>query len=267
MTVVLLVGDNERVLKGSEALGSFSMGSSSAGVFRGSFSYYKMFSSYSTLYSKDGRASKDMLYKKGFPAIYLNMEANKQAILDENRNKAGIYLITNKINKKHYVGKSSNLSNRFYNYFSEGFLLLNQDSKIYNIIRKLGHNDFSLTILEFCEDLSLLSSREQYYIDIFKPLYNTRKFVIKAQAPNTQKVSSNTKKSKVSDQEEALILFKKKFNNQLIPKKVLDLILLAETSDPNKIYMQIEMNKTMGLFIFNFVDYENKIFHYANSAL
>jgi group I intron endonuclease len=252
LTVVLSAGDNERVLRGSGALGSFSMGSSSAGVFRGSFSNYMMFSSYSTLYSKE---TKDMLYKKGLPAIYLNMEDNKQAILDENRNKAGIYLITNKTNKKHYIGKSSNLSKRFANYFSVspegiGFLLLNKDSKIYNIIRKLGHKNFSLSILEFCEDLSLLSTREQYYIHIFKPLYNTRKFDIKS---NTQKVSSNTKKiSNQIDEQEVLTLFKKKFNNQLIPQKVSDLIKLAETSDHRDFYMQIFKGKNKKFFIFHF---------------
>lgn len=270
LTVILSVGDNERVLRGSGALGSFSMGSSSAGVFRGSFLNYMMFSSYSTFYSKE---TKDMLYKKGLPAIYLNMEDNKQAILDENRNKAGIYLITNKTNKKHYVGKSSNLSKRFANYFSEGFLLLNKNTKIYNIIRKLGYNNFSLSILEFCSspaggseaDLSLLSSKEQYYIDIFKPLYNTRKFVIKS---NTNEVTTKTtsSNSKLTD-EEAFSCFKKKFNNKAVPTKVLNLINLAETSDHKDFIMQIDMDKKKRFFIFHFIDYKNKIFHYANSAL
>lgn len=77
-----------------------------------------------------------MLYKKGFPAIYLDMKADKQAILKENKNKAGIYLITNKMNKKHYVGKSSNLSKRFNNYYSEGFLKLNKGTKIYDILSR-----------------------------------------------------------------------------------------------------------------------------------
>jgi group I intron endonuclease len=271
LTVVLSVGDNERVLRGSGALGLFRFtGSFSTGVFRGSFSNYNLFSSCSTLYSKE---TKDMLYKKGLPAIYLNMKDNKQAILDENNDKAGIYLITNKINKKHYVGKSSNLRNRFYNYFSEGFLLRNNDTKIYNIIRKLGHNNFSLSILEYCSspaggseaDLSLLSSREQYFIDIFKPLYNSRKSVVKDNMP---KGSSNTNKiSKQIDDQEIFTLFKKKFNNQVIPQKVSDLIQLAETSDYKDFLMQIEMGKNKNYFIFHFIDYKNKILHHANSAL
>lgn len=211
-----------------------------------------------------------MLYKKGLPAIYLNMKDNKQTILDENKNKAGIYLITNKINKKHYVGKSSNLSNRFYNYFSEGFLLRNNDTKIYNIIRKLGHNNFSLSILEYCaeDDIPFLRSREQYFIDIFKPLYNIRKSVVKLNTQDTQEVSSNTKKiSKQIEDQEKLTIFKKKFNNQVIPQKVSDLIKLAETSNYKDFLMQIEMGKNKNYFIFHFIDYKNKIYHYANSAL
>lgn len=264
LTVVLSVGYNERVLRGSGALSSFRMGGFSAGVFRGSFSNYNLFSSCSTLYSKE---TKNMLYKKGLPAIYLNMKDNKQAILDENKDKAGIYLITNKINKKHYVGKSSNLRNRFYNYFSEGFLLLNNDTKIYNIIRKLGHNNFSLSILEYCAegDIPFLSSREQYFIDIFKPLYNVRKSVVKDNVP---KGSSNTNKiSKQIDDQEILTLFKKKFNNQVIPQKVSNLIQLAETSNYKDFLMQIVMGKNKNYFIFHFIDYKNKTFHYANSAL
>jgi hypothetical protein len=55
LTVVLSAGDNERVLRGSGALGSFSMGSSSAGVFRGScfFKLYDVFILFYTLLKRD----------------------------------------------------------------------------------------------------------------------------------------------------------------------------------------------------------------------
>jgi group I intron endonuclease len=259
-TVVLSVGINERVLKGYGALSSVGRSSSCIGsFFIKTFSYYKSFSYSHIHYSRE---TKDMLYKKGFPAIYLNMEADKQAILDNNRNKAGIYLITNKINKKHYVGKSSNLCKRFYNYFSEGFLQLNNDTKIYNILSKLGHKNFSLTILEFCEDISLLSSKEQYYIDIFKPLYNTRKFVIKSDTPKVSKIKNST-----DSDDEALTNFKKRFKNQLVPEKIINLINLAETSDPKDFFMQVSSDKRKSFFILFFNDIKNKKFYYANTAL
>lgn len=234
------------MLRGSEALGSVGVGSSSAGFFRDTKFNYKLFSSSCSILNKE---TKDMLYKKGFPAIYLDMEANKQDILKDTKNKAGIYLITNNINKKHYVGKSSNLSQRFYNYFSLGFLELNKDTKIFNIIRKLGYNNFSLTILEFCDDPYLISSREQYYIDIFKPLYNTRRFV---KASDKSKVKKTSKRA--DEDFEILKRFKVKFKNQSIPQKVVDLINLAENSSPWDFQMTIEENKKRGTFSLAFTD-------------
>lgn len=111
--------------------------------------------------------------------IYLNMEEDKMRILDDNKGKAGIYLITNKINKKHYVGKSSNLGKRLQIYFSEMYLKRKRAYKIENIILKKGHKNFSLTILEIVEknNRELLARQEQFYINAFKPIYNVRKVV------------------------------------------------------------------------------------------
>jgi group I intron endonuclease len=265
--VVLSSEINERVLKGYGALssrvGGFSSCINSFSI--NTFSYSNPFST-APILGGSNTETKDMLYKKGFPAIFLNMEADKQAILETTKRKAGIYLITNKINKKHYVGKSSNLNKRFYNYFSEGFLKLNSDTKIYNILSKLGYKNFSLTILEFCEDTSLLSSREQYYIDIFKPLYNTRRLVLKTDTP---KVSKNTKNYSMTDLE-ALASFKKMFKNQIVPDKIISLINLAETNVNGDFYMQVIFNKKNRYFIFLFyelIDNKLKKIYYANSAL
>lgn len=124
------------------------------------------------------RTDKSLLFANA-KMIYLNMEENKKKILMENKGIAGIYLITNKINKKHYVGKSTNLSRRLEKYFSEVHLKRKGASKIDNIIFKKGHKNFSLTILDIIEkdDKKLLAQQEQFYIDAFKPLYNVRKVV------------------------------------------------------------------------------------------
>ena len=39
---------------------------------------------------------------------------------------------------------------------------------------KYGYSNFSLEILEYC-DPALAISREQYYIDLLKPIYNLAK--------------------------------------------------------------------------------------------
>ena len=44
-------------------------------------------------------------------------------------------------------------------------------SIIYSSLLKHGHINFSLEILEYCEQSSLLI-REQYYLDLLKPEYN-----------------------------------------------------------------------------------------------
>jgi group I intron endonuclease len=196
------------------------------------------------------------------PAIYLNMKEQKELICDQNSKKAGVYLITNKINKKHYVGKSICLDQRFRNYFSEAYVERNKDIKIYNILSKLGYNNFSLTILEYCtHDNSILSEREQYYIDIFKPLYNIRKSVTK---DSESKVNKKTHKSTYS-QDETFSLFNKLFKNR-IPQKVAHLIDKAEKSDPQLFYMNIGTNKQKNNFTLHFWDHSNFTFYYANTA-
>ena len=49
--------------------------------------------------------------------FYENLFDMKKIILNENKGKSGIYMLTNNINKKIYIGQSSDLSNRFKNYF------------------------------------------------------------------------------------------------------------------------------------------------------
>lgn len=96
------------------------------------------------------------------------------------KDKSGIYMIINKVTKKKYIGKSSDLLKRLQNYCDLNFLDRNKaSSKIYRVILKFGYSNFSFSILEYC-DKSDLSAREQYFIDKLKPQYNIRKLVHKA---------------------------------------------------------------------------------------
>jgi hypothetical protein len=45
---------------------------------------------------------------------------------------------------------------------------------IYKALLKYGHSNFKLEILEYCEKENVIS-REQHYLDIFKPQYNILK--------------------------------------------------------------------------------------------
>jgi len=106
--------------------------------------------------------------------LYDDALNSKKKILQDNKQKCGIYKWVNKLNGKSYIGSSVNLSSRFSNYFSLNYLL-NKTSKynsiIYNALLTHGHENFCLEILEYCERSNVIK-KEQFYINYFKPEYN-----------------------------------------------------------------------------------------------
>lgn len=90
------------------------------------------------------------------------------------KNKAGIYMFVNKINKKIYIGKSNDLLTRIKSYTNKTINMEYSNSKIFRAIEKYGFNNFAYSIIEHCtlEDLSL---REQFYIELLRPQYNIRR--------------------------------------------------------------------------------------------
>ena len=106
---------------------------------------------------------------------YVDILCEKSSIFKENKGKSGIYLFTNKINGKKYVGSSLDLCKRFKNYFNVAYLLDKKDKmNIYKALIAYGFINFKLDILEHCEP-SKLVEREQYYLDLLKPEYNILK--------------------------------------------------------------------------------------------
>lgn len=74
-------------------------------------------------------------------------------------------MIKNKISKKIYIGKSLELQARIDNYCDPHYLKNNEkSSNIYRAILKFGYENFSLSILELCEQKEL-ASKEQFYLD------------------------------------------------------------------------------------------------------
>ena len=73
---------------------------------------------------------------------------------------SGIYLITNNINHKQYVGQSINIEERCYRHS-----LASDNCYLHNAIKKYGWNNFSTKILEECPpDKTILNQLEKYYI-------------------------------------------------------------------------------------------------------
>lgn len=107
--------------------------------------------------------------------LYSDLKAEKALILTENKGKSGVYMWTNKVNGKIYVGSSVDLSKRLRNYFNISYLSDFKDIMIiYKALLAHGFDNFKLEILEYCNSSQLIE-REQYYIDILKPEYNILK--------------------------------------------------------------------------------------------
>ena len=102
---------------------------------------------------------------------YSNTEAEKDKILQENKDKSGIYIWTNNINNKKYIGSSENLRRRFLQYFNTNYLIKDNCMQICRALLKHGYSNFSLTILEYCEPLKCLE-REGFYQKKLNPEYN-----------------------------------------------------------------------------------------------
>lgn len=106
--------------------------------------------------------------------FYESMLNDKKQIFKENRGKCGIYLITNTLNGKCYVGSSVDLKRRLSCYYSNKHMshtLKRSIMLIYLSILKYGIKNHRLEIIEYC-DVSVLYPRETYYIEKLNPEYN-----------------------------------------------------------------------------------------------
>jgi hypothetical protein len=110
-----------------------------------------------------------------------NLNANA---LNLSLNKSGVYLITNLINGKKYIGSSSIIQRRLNEYLNPKYIARNLqkgNSKLLNAFLKYGYLNFEFKILEIIdfnssqsksERRNLLLEKEQYYLDEIKPEYN-----------------------------------------------------------------------------------------------
>ena len=121
--------------------------------------------------------------------FYEDAYSMKKLIIQENKNKSGIYKWTNKLTNDIYIGQSVNLGNRFIKYFNLSYLKNRETLVISRALIKYGYTNFSLEILEYC-DIADLTEREQYYLDKLNPKYNTLKI---AGSSSGHKLTEETK--------------------------------------------------------------------------
>jgi predicted GIY-YIG superfamily endonuclease len=98
---------------------------------------------------------------------YINpiKDRNNKRIYIDNNNKSGVYMFTNKINNKKYIGSAIDLNKRINRYFQRHYLSSNK-YKNFNIVKalnKYGISNFIISILKYTTSSSLeVIKREQY---------------------------------------------------------------------------------------------------------
>jgi hypothetical protein len=127
---------------------------------------------------------------------YNNAVKDRDEILTDNKGKSGIYIITNELTKKKYVGSSYDLAKRLGKHTNIEYInKYKGNSKLYSSIKKYGLENFSVSILEFCEKDSLLV-RENYFIKLLQPELNIAQI---AGAPFTGRFNNAETKKQMSE--------------------------------------------------------------------
>lgn len=102
---------------------------------------------------------------------------NKIYMSDIWKSSCGIYKITNIITGDFYIGSSINIYKRLSLHKSYMKLNKHDNHKIRNHAILHGIESFRFEIIEYC-DLGDMHLREQYYVDLLNPTYNSWKNVL-----------------------------------------------------------------------------------------
>ena len=179
---------------------------------------------------------------------YKNLKDDKQQLIKEQKNKAGVYCLVNLKNGNIYIGSSINISVRMRNYLNTTFLKhrKNKNMPITQALLKYGQESFAVLILEYVP-IDKLSIRETYYITQLLPYYNVLK---QGYSSIGYKHTEETKK-----------LLSELAKNRTHSDKTKTLISKALVGENNPFYNKnhsmdtklrmIEVNSTYSVYIYN----------------
>lgn len=100
-----------------------------------------------------------------------------------------IYKVTNIVNGKQYVGKRSRDYRNDYDYIGSGTILLRARSKY-------GRENFVKEIIEECDTLEELNSREEYWIDFYNAVEDPNFYNLTPKANGSAKGSKRSEETK-----------------------------------------------------------------------
>lgn len=183
----------------------------------------------------------------------LHLITTQIKIRDENRHKAGIYKIYNKINGKYYIGSAitNRINTRFRNHMFHG----TGNSNTKKAIKKYGLVNFKFIILEYFpgiilkENLKknhiLLLERENFWINLLNPPYNILKTALPG--PNNYTHTLETKQKKKDNYSEIRKEFIKNFNLSKSPsletrQKKQESAILRYKKDPSLLKRMAKLN-------------------------
>jgi group I intron endonuclease len=108
---------------------------------------------------------------------------------------SGIYKITNKVNKKYYIGSANDLYKRYKDHRNALESNRHHNKQLTRFVNKYGLDKLKFCLLEECQSEDL-ESREQYYITNSKNLFNE---TIDVKACNRGKKLSKEHKQRISE--------------------------------------------------------------------
>ena len=118
---------------------------------------------------------------------------------------SGIYKIANITTGDFYVGSAVNLHRRFNEHKNTLKNLKHKNPILQRVYNKYGVEKLSFEIIEYVEDKNNLISREQYYLDTLRPVYNICKEArsclgVKRSKEFKRKLSEFNKGKKISEE-------------------------------------------------------------------
>lgn len=109
--------------------------------------------------------------------FYLKNSFDNLCVRSNITNNSGIYKITNKINKKAYIGKATKLKNRLSQHIKGAIGMTTvSDQEVHRIMNEEGIENFTYEVILECPK-EQLGQHEKYYIDFFNTVeqgYNVR---------------------------------------------------------------------------------------------